>query len=188
MSKFNYNVPEQFAIDRLPTHVNHLSQLTVYLGCTNYSFKYLGIISCSTHFKKFVEYHTERLCLAVVAPYMIGCSLERVADRHYVYKDFLRVSTVAKLFWIAIRVVVPLMMSEHYFAILAQVGIVLYHLISHHRMHSYENHLVLGQFTEAVGDDAYILKVSQYPLPAKQILSMAEDCDEILVVEKQNEP
>ena len=36
---------------------------------------------------------------------------------------------------------------------------------------------------EAVGDDAYILKVSQYPLPCKQILQMAEDCDEILVVE-----
>ena len=36
---------------------------------------------------------------------------------------------------------------------------------------------------EAVGDDAYIIKISQYPLPAKQILSMAEDCDEILVVE-----
>ena len=36
---------------------------------------------------------------------------------------------------------------------------------------------------EAVGDDAYILKVSQYPLPAKLILGMAEDCDEILVVE-----
>ena len=36
---------------------------------------------------------------------------------------------------------------------------------------------------EAVGDDAYILKVSLYPLPCKQILQMAEDCDEILVVE-----
>lgn len=36
---------------------------------------------------------------------------------------------------------------------------------------------------ESVGDNANILKVSQYPLPAEKIMTLAKECDEILVVE-----
>lgn len=36
---------------------------------------------------------------------------------------------------------------------------------------------------EAVGDNANIVKVSQYPLPAEKIKQMAKECDAILVVE-----
>lgn len=36
---------------------------------------------------------------------------------------------------------------------------------------------------EAVGNNANILKISQYPLPEKKIMALAEECDEILVVE-----
>lgn len=36
---------------------------------------------------------------------------------------------------------------------------------------------------EAVGDNANILKVSQYPLPASKIMTLAKECDEIIVVE-----
>lgn len=36
---------------------------------------------------------------------------------------------------------------------------------------------------ESAGDNANILKVSQYPLPADKIMALAKECDEILVVE-----
>ena len=36
---------------------------------------------------------------------------------------------------------------------------------------------------EAVGDNANILKISQYPLPAEKVMQLAKECDEILVVE-----
>jgi hypothetical protein len=36
---------------------------------------------------------------------------------------------------------------------------------------------------EAVGDNANILKISQYPLPADKVMQLAKECDEILVVE-----
>jgi len=36
---------------------------------------------------------------------------------------------------------------------------------------------------EAIGDNANILKLSQYPLPTSQILSLADECDSIIVVE-----
>ncbi|MEE1120543.1 MAG: thiamine pyrophosphate-dependent enzyme [Prevotella sp.] len=36
---------------------------------------------------------------------------------------------------------------------------------------------------EAIGDNANILKISQYPLPAEKIMALAEECSEILVVE-----
>ena len=36
---------------------------------------------------------------------------------------------------------------------------------------------------ESVGDNANIVKVSQYPLPTEKIMKMAKECDELLVVE-----
>lgn len=36
---------------------------------------------------------------------------------------------------------------------------------------------------EVIGDNANIVKVSQYPLPAEKIMQLAKECDEILVVE-----
>ncbi len=36
---------------------------------------------------------------------------------------------------------------------------------------------------EAIGDNANILKVSQYPLPQDKLIAMAKECDELLVVE-----
>ena len=36
---------------------------------------------------------------------------------------------------------------------------------------------------EALGDEAHVLKISQYPLPEKQIKALAEECDALMVVE-----
>lgn len=36
---------------------------------------------------------------------------------------------------------------------------------------------------EAVGNNANILKISQYPLPEKKVMTLAKECDEVLVVE-----
>ena len=36
---------------------------------------------------------------------------------------------------------------------------------------------------EVIGDNANILKISQYPVPAEKVMQMAKECDELLVVE-----
>ena len=55
--------------------------------------------------------------------------------------------------------------------------------IADHRLGIIACGIAYNYVKEAVGDNAILLKVSQYPLPAEKIKAMARECDELMVVE-----